>query len=140
VRSVVRVVRSAFDRMFWRQYADEIRLHPEDPAICCLLGMSQVSIVIFLFAMGLLAPVAHLLRYILGRSGGFDVRWFLGMCCIAAFVALFVPFRLYWQYRLVPDRAVARDPDFERDAAAATALIGTMAALIFMAVMEILFK
>jgi hypothetical protein len=147
VNPVVNQIRSAFDRMFWRQYADEIHLHPEAPAMCCLLGMSQVSIVIFLFAMGLLAPVVHLLRYVLRRSGvtdplasGFDLRWFVAMCCVAAFIAVFISFRLYWQYRLAPDRAAARDPNAERDEATVTAVKLTMAALIFMATMEIVFK
>jgi hypothetical protein len=137
---VVSSIRGAFDRIFWRQYADEIRLHPEAPAICCLLGMSHVSIIVFLFALGVLAPVVHLLRYLLSGSGGFDLRWFIGMCCVAALVALLVSLRLYWQYRLVPDRAAARDPNLERDETTVTAVKLTGAALIFMAVMEILFR
>src|SRR5579863_800800 len=140
--SMVSSIRRAFDRVFWRQYADEIRLNPEAPAMCCFLGMSQVLIVLFGFAAGLLAPVVRLLRYILGRTGlvdspafGFDLRWFIATCCVAAFIALFVSFRLYWQYRLTPDRAAALDANYDRDEATITAVKLTVSALIFMAVM-----
>jgi hypothetical protein len=136
---VVNAIRGAFDRMFWRQYADEIRLHPEAPAICCFLGMSQVSIVLFLFAMGLLAPLVHAVRYMLGRSG-FDIRWFIGTGCVAAFIALSACFSMYWRYRLVPDRAAALDTNLDRDEVTVTAVKSTLGALIFLAVMEMLFR
>jgi hypothetical protein len=146
VISVIRSIRAAFDRMFWRQYADEIRLHPEAPAVCCVLGMSQVSIVLFLFALGLLAPLFRLLRYIVSAAGiagspasGFDLRWFLGMSCVAFVFALFVSFRLYWRYRLTPDRAATLDSN-ERDETTTTAIKLTGSALVFMALMILAFK
>jgi len=146
VISVVRSIRAAFDRMFWRQYADEIRLHPEAPAVCCILGMSQVSIVLFLVALGLLAPLVRLLRYIVSATGiadspvsGFDLRWFLGMSCVAFVLALFVSFRLYWHYRLTPDRAARLEPN-DRDEATITAVKLTGGALAFMALMIVAFR
>jgi hypothetical protein len=144
---VVTMIRRPLDRLFWRQYADEIHQHPEAPSICCLLGMSHVVFIIFIFAIGFLAPVVHLLRYLLGRygvtaqwAGGFDFRWFLCLCCAAGLIASFLGFRLYWRYRLEPDRAAALDPNFERDEATITAVKLTLAAFTFMGVMETLFR
>jgi hypothetical protein len=146
VTSVVRSIRAAFDRMFWRQYADEIRRHPEAPAVCCVLGMSQVSIVLFLFALGLLAPLVRLLRYIVSATGiaessasGFNLRWFLGMSFVAFVLALFVSFRLYWHYRLTPDRATMLDPK-DRDETTITVIKLTGSALAFMALMIVAFR
>ena len=98
-----------------------------------------MSIVLFLFAMGLLAPLVHAVRYMLGRSG-FDIRWFIGTGCVAAFIALSACFSMYWRYRLVPDRAAALDTNLDRDEVTVTAVKSTLGALIFLAVMEMLFR
>jgi len=91
--------------------------------------------------------VVRLLRYILRSAGvgdspaiGVNLRWFIGMCCVAAVVALFISFFIYWRYRLTPERAAALDANYDRDEATITAVKLTGSALIFMAVMMTLFR
>ena len=117
--------------------------------MCCFLGMSQVTLVIFLFLMGLLAPLVRVVRYILNQSGlygaqhsGFNLYWFVGMVAMSAVVSMWVSFRLYWRYRLTPDKAAAVDHNvrYDRDNATITAIKVTGSALIFMAVMLMLFR
>ena len=137
------LLRKPLDVMFWRLYADEIRLNPQAPAACCILGMSQVWIVIAFTCTGLLAPLTSILRHM--RSTHFEssialpssALWFLATVVLAALIATFASLRLYWRFRLTPEKAAAlhSDPSYDRDAATLIAIKATGAALLFMVVM-----
>lgn len=120
--SVARALRRNLDAIFWRQYADEIHLHPEAPFASCLLGMTQVWLVLYALAVATLAPVIRGLRFVIsvigvrtlgaGRSGSV---WFTSLLLISALVATMMSLRLYWKYRLTPDRAARLEPNEGRD-------------------------
>ena len=104
-------------------------------------------LVLYAFTMGLLVHVVWLLRRavtLLGISdapvSGFSLNWFLVTVCVAGLIATLVAWRLYWRYRLTPEKAAALDASYDRDEAMAVTMKLLSGAMIFMAVMFILFR
>jgi hypothetical protein len=141
-----RVLRQPLDTMFWRSYGDEIRLHPEAPVSCCLLGMSHVFLILWIFVVALLVPFAHVLQNLLRSSRWLEavalppkLHWFIGICVLAGLISGSIVMRLYWRYRLSPDRAMRLDTNYDRGRATAYAVGLSAGVLALMAAMFKLF-
>jgi len=101
------------DQIFWKRYADEYRITPQNPTSACVAGMLQVALIVFFLVLTVLIPVARLAMIVtnaLQRNPLLQMEqkpeWNAGLLTMAALLSAFVVMRRYWHHRLSPEQSV----------------------------------
>jgi uncharacterized oligopeptide transporter (OPT) family protein len=102
---------NALDKIFWKRFADEYKLDPNNPGPACVAGMLQVGVIVFIALTAIFRPAARLVTLALAAAGADAIAriWnpieFRATLFLGAIVSFYFVRHRYWAYRLQPERS-----------------------------------